>query len=565
VKKTLKELSIYTEYLDNNSAHDLQPTKDPSVFMLTVDKRPYPDGDFALAKGSCGQVLEPSALPRNMAADVAGPLMRWETQYNGWSLLLAEVMELLRQVTQGAGMVETEQVERVTMVMELVHHVLKAETAATVEEFAPFVSLSYDLVHRFSILNPAPLDLLSEAVNCIACAAKHFPGQVWHKVMQTGLLPYLTENVDDLGEVLSGQGLHAGMLGSIEAGTECVQARYPLTLTVLNMLTNLVQAFSKAGTEEELQACLLHILKEIFPLFRKWRYTDLSHRKQIGQQCLTLFHKVLNLASLQNKKSQSKPKSSRPSLHEVCVYSLLFTEAGRALIEIVATGVDNVEMALVQQGRSLPKQDWEAAFGQALHGPSVLQSASPVVDRFSDAASHSDFHGTATADSEVDDSHSLSEEEVDVKLSLKLKPAMVTAAQVSAKYFAEGVTAMISSAAPPPSAVGDFRPALTEVQGYRFSESPSVAYELSKVLARTSGSENSLPVDTVPLLAAHGQAPDSAQPWLASGQLRMSSTSFHARKFALSRRHHSLIETYALPSAPLPVTPELANLREDVY
>ena len=41
----------------------------------------------------------------------------------------------------------------------------------------------------------------------------------------------------------------------------------------------------------------------------------------------------------------------RPSLHEVCVYSLLFTEAGRALIEIVATGVDNVEIALVQQGR----------------------------------------------------------------------------------------------------------------------------------------------------------------------------------------------------------------------
>ena len=41
----------------------------------------------------------------------------------------------------------------------------------------------------------------------------------------------------------------------------------------------------------------------------------------------------------------------RPSLHEVCVYSLLFTEAGRALIEIVATGVDNVELALVQQGR----------------------------------------------------------------------------------------------------------------------------------------------------------------------------------------------------------------------
>ena len=41
----------------------------------------------------------------------------------------------------------------------------------------------------------------------------------------------------------------------------------------------------------------------------------------------------------------------RPSLQEVCVYSLLFTEAGRALIDIVATGVDHVELALLQQGR----------------------------------------------------------------------------------------------------------------------------------------------------------------------------------------------------------------------
>ena len=40
----LKELSVYTEYLDNNSDRDLQPTEDPTVFTLTVDKRPYPGG-----------------------------------------------------------------------------------------------------------------------------------------------------------------------------------------------------------------------------------------------------------------------------------------------------------------------------------------------------------------------------------------------------------------------------------------------------------------------------------------------------------------------------------------
>ncbi len=41
----------------------------------------------------------------------------------------------------------------------------------------------------------------------------------------------------------------------------------------------------------------------------------------------------------------------RPNLREVCVYSLLFTESGRALLDIISTGVDTVETVLAQQGR----------------------------------------------------------------------------------------------------------------------------------------------------------------------------------------------------------------------
>ena len=48
-----------------------------------------------------------------------------------------------------------------------------------------------------------------------------------------------------------------------------------------------VQSFSQEGMEEELLACLLHILREVFPMFRKWRYTDLAQRKQIGQSVCT--------------------------------------------------------------------------------------------------------------------------------------------------------------------------------------------------------------------------------------------------------------------------------------
>ena len=39
----------------------------------------------------------------------------------------------------------------------------------------------------------------------------------------------------------------------------------------------------------------------------------------------------------------------------MCVHCLLYTESGRALLDIVSTGVDVVEGTLAQQGRSVIK------------------------------------------------------------------------------------------------------------------------------------------------------------------------------------------------------------------
>jgi hypothetical protein len=43
--------------------------------------------------------------------------------------------------------------------------------------------------------------------------------------------------------------------------------------------------------------------------------------------------------------------SVRVSVREACIYSLLYTEAGHALLDIVATSVDTVNSALASQGR----------------------------------------------------------------------------------------------------------------------------------------------------------------------------------------------------------------------
>lgn len=56
--------------------------------------------------------------------------------------------------------------------------------------------------YRFSRFTPVPLDLISSCIDCLKCVAKMHPKQVWHSMKQTGLLPYLTGNVDNYAEVV---------------------------------------------------------------------------------------------------------------------------------------------------------------------------------------------------------------------------------------------------------------------------------------------------------------------------------------------------------------------------
>ena len=88
--------------------------------------------------------------------------------------------------------------------------------------------------------------------------------------------------------------------------------------------------------------------REVFPVFFRWRYATIKSRELIGQSCLKLFHTVLNL--LGRDDSATSATSRRLTLRDVTVYSLLFTESGRTLLDIISTGVENVDAALAAQG-----------------------------------------------------------------------------------------------------------------------------------------------------------------------------------------------------------------------
>ena len=348
VKKTLHHLGTYTELLDNNRSTDLQTTQEKGVFILRRDKMPYQNSSFAIERNTRGKVLSPGALRRDMGD--RGHVMRWQVKVNGWQLLMGEVQELLAQVAMGAGNVATDTLLKASMVMELVKEVMTSDPSS-VGEFTEMFSLAYQLILRFGPLSPAPTELLSHCAQCLALAVPVL--DVGHPLKQTGLLPFLTENIDDLGEVLTGDGVCPGLWGNVLVSSECPQGVYHVTLACLDLLTQLVQSYSKQGRLDEMMAPVLFVLREVFPGFHKWRYVDTQQRKDIGHKCLALFHKIFSFVHLPNPKPTVAPdkvtNKVRPSLQEACVFSLLFSEAGRTLLDIVTTGVDNIQTSLSQQ------------------------------------------------------------------------------------------------------------------------------------------------------------------------------------------------------------------------
>ncbi|KAL4219660.1 hypothetical protein ACF0H5_022232 [Mactra antiquata] len=334
------ELPRYTEYLDRNSSQDIRPTQNSLIWQLAWDKTPYIAGDFRIPAGVFGELISDGRKP---VSDLEIPIIQWEVTYDGWQLLKGEIKDLLHQVSRGAGMVSPAHVMRVTDITLFIRAICQSLPSAA-DGLNDIISLLYTLIQRFSAFSSPPLDLLASCVDCVTCAAKLHPKQAWHDIKQTGLLPFLTENIDDMAEVLSGRGLSPGLYGSILAGHETQHGHYPLTVAFLDFVSVLVMPLYKSGEESQLQPLVLYILREIFPAFQKWRYYNTTRKEIIGQKCLNIAHNILNF-----RLSKQKRNSTRPHLQQICVYSLLFTEAGRALLEIIATGVEPLEILLAQQ------------------------------------------------------------------------------------------------------------------------------------------------------------------------------------------------------------------------
>jgi hypothetical protein len=82
---------------------------------------------------------------------------------------------------------------------------------------------------------------------------------------------------------------------------------------------------------------VVFMLRDVFPNYMFWRYVDEGDREIIALNCMQMIHQLLNL----NFSKESFTDASRPicMLYRACLYSLLFLDAGAALLRIVGSGM----------------------------------------------------------------------------------------------------------------------------------------------------------------------------------------------------------------------------------
>ncbi|XP_002740406.1 nucleoporin NUP188-like, partial [Saccoglossus kowalevskii] len=351
----LDGLSSYIELLDNNRADSIDTISD-GQWQLQRDKFIYrPDSNtsgLVIPKGTLGTLYDENP---------GLPYIVWDWEYSAWQLILCKIDDLLRIARHNIELSPLSLVNDVKYAIDLVGHMVQSDFSLATR-LQPIITRIYPLVQRFNTGNGVTLDMISSCVKCLVTLAQHEPHKVWKDLQQTGFLPYTGRVYSDVAMAASGAGIFPGNYGNLLGNQERQVGQYPVTKEFLCLLSTLIKGlFSKQSVEisQDVLACVIFVQWEIFASFHKWRYMDITEREEIGKRSLEIFHNVLHVSPVVFGDSEVIGKRSSVAVRDAVVHGLLHTNAGETLLHILATGVDAIELRLIEYGSFLnnPAQD----------------------------------------------------------------------------------------------------------------------------------------------------------------------------------------------------------------
>ncbi|KAJ8038745.1 hypothetical protein HOLleu_16255 [Holothuria leucospilota] len=345
-------LPTFLESLDNNRAEDIENVRN-GRWRLERTKLVAKEGErslgFSIPAGTEGQLI-------NRPQKHAAPLIKWEVEYDAWQLFACLVDWLIQTAQQGS--VTEIVVNEVRDIINLVAALLESSWSLH-KNLQPITDSLGPLLSSLSSLHSPPLQLIAGCLKCLSVIARQEPQKVWQTLQDCGFFPQTGNLYTDVDLAVSGEGVFPGDYGKLLQEKEQPHGQYHITKAFLDTLQTLVKGFSNSqvsvAVSQDLLACIVFTQRHIFSTFQKWRYADFTDKDEIGLKTLEVFHQVLNVVPIPVANSLRKQDDTKTSITvlDACVYGLLNTTAGEALLSVAATGLDSLEQRLMDNGSSM--------------------------------------------------------------------------------------------------------------------------------------------------------------------------------------------------------------------
>lgn len=368
----LNSLPAFSEVLEPRVLTTHMVENPPGEWQLTSAHRPMECVPFVIQPGTKGIFNE-----QNPSSIV------WKCRFNFFYAVHHEMLLLLPQAQANVG---SSTLNNVISSLKCLSNLLNSQCKITDEMISPLEAV-FMLADRFCQLSNPPSLLLASCLDCMTAMLPYFPEEACTRISKLQFLPGLYYYNPSLVECIRAEHINLFVLGTLVVTQERSCGSYPLLKSYLHFLHRLMKPGADAGDlnnssaaiDEDAVQCrvrlvlpgVVFMLRDVFPNYMFWRYVDEGDREVIALSCMQMIHQLLSL----NFTKESSADSNRPVciLYRACLHSLLFLDAGAALLRIVGSG-DNYIQALMEQQVS-----WAA--GRGLTFISVVQLALSVLNR----------------------------------------------------------------------------------------------------------------------------------------------------------------------------------------
>ncbi|XP_069692288.1 nucleoporin Nup188 [Periplaneta americana] len=371
----LSALPAFSEVLEPRVLTTQMVESPPGEWQLTSPHQPMPLVSFVIAPGTKGVFNEddPSSIV-------------WKCKFNFFYAVHNEMLLLISQAQNTVGDVGSTTMKNVISALKCLTNLLNSKCKISDEMIAPLETV-FVVADRFCQLSNPPSLLLAACLDCMMALLDFFPEDVCTRISKLQFLPGLYYYNPTLMECIRAEHINLFMLGTLVVTQERSCGTYPLLKTYLHFIHRLMKPTSEMEDmnsstalidEDAVQSRIrlvlpgvVFMLRDVFPNYMFWRYVDEGDREVIALSCMQMIHQLLNL----NLSKEPLTDTSRPIciLYRACLYSLLFLDAGAALLRIVGSG-DHYIQALMEQQVS-----WSA--GRGLTFIRVVQLALSILNR----------------------------------------------------------------------------------------------------------------------------------------------------------------------------------------